>query len=95
MHFYLEKLPLYIGAHIGGVPAVHLKYNYVHMRGGMGQPDHLLLTATEQVWRVGIVFGDGYNVPTLFRNLQKRFLTCREHGTIQTRYPTMVNGQAP
>jgi len=33
-----------------------------------------------------LVFYSDYNVPTLFRNLQKRSLVCREHGTHQTCY---------
>jgi len=28
-----------------------------------------------------------YNMPTLFRNLQKRSLAGKERGTLQTRYP--------
>lgn len=28
-----------------------------------------------------IVFCSGYNAPTLFRNIQKMYLTCRNHGT--------------
>jgi hypothetical protein len=31
IYVYFEKLPLYTGAHIGGIFAVHLKNNYVHI----------------------------------------------------------------
>ena len=34
-----------------------------------------------------LVFYGDYTVPTLFRNLQKRSLVCREHGTHQICYP--------
>ena len=34
-----------------------------------------------------LVFGRYYNAPTLFNNLQKRYLTCRECGTLSTSQP--------
>ena len=52
----------------------------------MGQPGKHLLTATAKVWRFGLgrkilVFCSDYNAPTLFQNLQNRYLAFREHGT--------------
>ena len=62
------------------------------MREGMGQPGKHLLTATAKVWRFGLgrkilVFCSDYNAPTLFQNLQNRYLAFREHGTHQTHHP--------
>lgn len=45
------------------------------------------------VGRKYLVFCREYNVPNLFRNLQKRSLTCRKRDTVNT-LPTMDRGQA-
>jgi len=63
----------------------------IEMRKGMGQPCQLPLTVTEESMKSWIrtkhlVFCSGYNLPTLFRNLQKRYVSCREHGILQVRY---------
>jgi len=34
-----------------------------------------------------LVFCSGQNTPTLSWNLQKRYVVCRERGTLQARYP--------
>jgi hypothetical protein len=58
-----------------------------------GQQGQRLLTATDKsmaswVGMKNVVFCNGYKAPTvtLFRNLQKRTLVCRERGTLQTCY---------
>ena len=45
------------------------------------------------VGRKYLVFCREYNVPNLFRNLQKRSLKCRKRDTTNT-LPTMDRGQA-
>jgi len=35
------------------------------------------------LWLKNSVFSSGFNVSILFRNLQKRSLTCRKHGPLQ------------
>ena len=37
-----------------------------------------------------LVFCSGYNAHALFRNLQKRSLTCKKRETLQTRYPLFL-----
>jgi len=64
---------------------------YIEMRDGMGQPSQRLLIATEKsmaswVGMKNVVFCSSYNAPTLYLNLLKRSLACRERGTLQTCY---------
>ena len=55
----------------------------------MCQSGQQLLTVTKKVGELGrgeIVYCSGYNA-SIFYNLQKRSLVCREHGTLQICFP--------
>ena len=57
----------------------------------MGQPRQRFLTATDKcrkslVGTTELIFCSDYKAPTLFQNLQKMSLTCRERCTLQTCY---------
>lgn len=43
-----------------------------------------LITIESWVGTTNLVFFMVYNGPSLYQNLQKRSLACREHGTLQT-----------
>ena len=61
---------------------------YKETSEGMGQQGQRLLTATYKVWRVKIfIAATMTNVPSLFRNLQKKTLAIRERDTLKTRSP--------
>ena len=52
-----------------------------------------ILTDTGTVWRFQVICCHGYNVPTLFRTLRNRFLTCMECDSLQAglpRQPTLI-----
>ena len=69
-------------------------YKLYRNEGGMGKPGNRLIIAIEKVWKVGqeknmqlVFFCNGKNAFTLFLNLKKRFLTCRECSTLQIGCP--------
>ena len=57
----------------------------------MGEPDQQHFDATEKNEELdrdeNIVRSSGNDAPTLFRNLHKRCLTCKERDTLQVCYP--------
>ena len=65
--------------------------NLYRIEGGMGQLEQRFMTATGRsiknwVETKHLVFCSGYNTLTLIWNQQKRSLTYRERGTLQTHY---------
>jgi len=66
----------------------NINETYIEMRRGWrGHTGQRWLTSTVKVWRANnLVFCSGYNAPTLFRNLYKRYLMCKDLSTHVAHY---------
>ena len=81
---------------------MHFVYkHYIEMREDMGRPtrstacDYHWQSLESSVWTYNVVFCSGYSAPTLFRNLKKRSLACRERGTLKPPHIDMVPSYPP